>query len=73
MTSAKPRAEGCPFTVETCPHYLTFAAEEVPDGDPRFQVCPADPRTAQREHLRHRLRDGRIHTIGSDHSPAPPG
>ena len=29
------RRDGLPLTVETCPHYLAFAAEEIPDGDPR--------------------------------------
>ena len=37
---AEARAEGLPLTVETCPHYLTFAAEEIPDGDPRFKCAP---------------------------------
>ncbi len=32
--------EGLPLTVETCPHYLTFAAEEIGDGDPRFKCAP---------------------------------
>src|SRR5262249_3365834 len=26
------RGQGVPITVETCPHYLTFAAEEIADG-----------------------------------------
>ena len=39
---ARARDEGLPLTVETCPHYLTFAAEEIPDGDPRFKCCTAD-------------------------------
>src|SRR5699024_5525893 len=26
------RARGLPITVETCPHYLTFCAEEIADG-----------------------------------------
>ena len=26
------QARGLPITVETCPHYLTFAAEEIGDG-----------------------------------------
>jgi len=26
------RAEGLPITVETCPHYLCFDAEDIPDG-----------------------------------------
>ena len=40
---ARARAEGLPLFVETCPHYLFFAAEEIPDGDPRYQMRTADP------------------------------
>ena len=30
------KAAGLPLSVETCPHYLTFAAEDVPEGDTRW-------------------------------------
>ncbi|MEA2632198.1 MAG: allantoinase [Chloroflexota bacterium] len=70
---AEARAEGLPLTVETCPHYLTFAAEEIPDGDPRFKCAPPIRERENRERLWSGLRDGVIDTIGSDHSPAPPG
>jgi allantoinase len=67
------RAAGLPLTVETCPHYLALAAEEVPDGDPRFKCAPPIRERDNRERLWGGLRDGLIDTIGSDHSPAPPG
>lgn len=70
---AEARAAGLPLTVETCPHYLCFAAEEVPDGDPRFKCAPPVRGAANRERLWDGLRAGLIDTIGSDHSPAPPG
>ena len=69
---AEARAEGLPLTVETCPHYLTFAAEEIPDGDPRFKCAPPIRGAANRERLWEGLRIGLIDTIGTDHSPAPP-
>ena len=69
---AKARDEGLPLTVETCPHYLTFAAEEVPDGDPRFKCAPPIRGREDRERLWAGLGDGLIDTIGTDHSPAPP-
>jgi allantoinase len=69
---AEARAKGCPLTVETCPHYLTFAAEEIPDGDTRFKCAPPIRERTHRERLWQGLRDGLIDTIGSDHSPAPP-
>ncbi len=64
--------EGLPLTVETCPHYLTFAAEEIPDGDPRYKCAPPIRERENRERLWEGLRQGLIDTIGSDHSPAPP-
>ncbi len=70
---AEARAAGLPLTVETCPHYLCFAAEEVPDGDPRFKCAPPLRERENRERLWGGLRDGLIDTVGSDHSPAPPG
>ena len=48
---AAARAEGLALTVETCPHYLTFAAEEVPDGDTRFKCAPPIRSAANRERL----------------------
>jgi allantoinase len=66
------RAAGLPLTVETCPHYLTFAAGEIPDGDPRYKCAPPIRAPADREGLWRGLQQGLIDTIGSDHSPAPP-
>ena len=69
---AEARAEGLPLTVETCPHYLAFASEDIPDGDCRFKCAPPIRERENRERLWQGLRDGLIDTIGSDHSPAPP-
>lgn len=69
---ARVRDEGLPLTVETCPHYLTFAAEEIADGDTRFKCAPPIRERENRERLWEGLRQGLIDTIGSDHSPAPP-
>jgi allantoinase len=66
------RAAGLPVTVETCPHYLFFAAEEIPDGDTRFKCAPPIRERQNRERLRAALREGRIDYLASDHSPAPP-
>lgn len=33
---AAAKAEGLPLSIETCPHYLNFAAEAVPAGDTRW-------------------------------------
>ena len=66
------KAEGLPLTVETCPHYLTFCAEEIRDGDTLFKCAPPIRDTANREALWEGLRDGTIDLIASDHSPCPP-
>ena len=66
------RAEGLPITVETCPHYLTFAAEEIPDGATHFKCCPPVRERENREKLWAALADGTIDMIVSDHSPCTP-
>lgn len=68
----KARAEGLPVTVETCPHYLFFAAEEIADGDTRFKCAPPIREGENREQLWQALREGVIDFIASDHSPCPP-
>ncbi len=69
----RARNEGLPLFVETCPHYLVFAAEEIPDGDPRYKCAPPIRERENRERLWEGLLQGLIDTIGSDHSPAPRG
>jgi allantoinase len=69
---AAARAEGLPITVETCPHYLHFDAEEIPDGATLFKCAPPIRSRANRERLWQGLRDGVIDLIATDHSPCPP-
>jgi allantoinase len=66
------RAEGVRITVETCPHYLTFAAEEVPDGATCFKCCPPIREARHREALWAALVAGDIGLVVSDHSPCTP-
>lgn len=68
---AAARSMGMALTVETCPHYLCFAAEDIPDGDPRFKCAPPIREAENRARLWQGLQSGLIDTIGSDHSPAP--
>jgi allantoinase len=63
---------GLPLTVETCPHYLYFAAEDISDGATEFKCCPPIRERENRERLWEALRDGTIDLIVSDHSPCPP-
>jgi allantoinase len=56
--------------VETCPHYLTLTAEEIPDGATAYKCCPPIREAANRELLWAGLLDGTIDCIVSDHSPS---
>ena len=64
------RAEGLPITVETCPHYLTFDEEDIPDGATQFKCCPPIRSNANRDALWQALVDGDIDLIVTDHSPS---
>ncbi len=66
------RIEGLPITVETCPHYLHFAAEEIADGATLLKCAPPIRSRENQQHLWHGLRDGIIDMIVTDHSPCPP-
>jgi len=67
-----PRCAGLPVTAETCPHYLTFAGEDVPAGATAFKCAPPLRSAANREALWAALADGGLDSVASDHSPAPP-
>jgi allantoinase len=63
------RAKELPITVETCPHYLNFAAEEIPDYSTHFKCAPPIREAENRERLWHALEAGVIDFIATDHSP----
>lgn len=67
---ADARAEGLRVTVETCPHYLVLAAEDIPDAAPQFKCCPPIRDAGNRDELWAALRAGVIDCVVSDHSPA---
>ena len=67
---ADAKAEGLRVTVETCPHYLCFAAEGIPDAASQFKCCPPIRDAGNREELWQGLRDGIIDMVVSDHSPS---
>lgn len=64
------RADGLRLTVETCPHYLVFAAEAVPDGETTFKCCPPIRDARNQDLLWAALEDGTIDMVVSDHSPS---
>ena len=69
---AAARAEGVGVTAETCPHYLAFAAEEIPEGATGFKCAPPIRESANREALWRGLAAGIIDFVVSDHSPCLP-
>ncbi len=68
---ADARRDGVRITAETCPHYLSFAAEDIPDGATQYKCCPPIRDAANRDGLWKGLGDGLIDLIVSDHCPCP--
>ena len=68
----RARAEGVPITVETCPHYLRFSAEDIEDGSTVHKCAPPIRPRVNREKLWQALMDGDIDLIATDHSPCLP-
>jgi allantoinase len=69
---AAARKQGLPITVETCVHYLWFAAEEIPDGATEFKCAPPIRNAENRAALWAALNEGLIDMVTTDHSPCPP-
>jgi allantoinase len=69
---AAAKAAGVAVSAETCPHYLTFRAEEVPDGATEYKCCPPIREAWHQERLWAALAGGVIDIVVSDHSPCPP-
>ena len=67
---AAARRDGVRITAETCPHYLTLRAEDIPDGATQFKCCPPIRESANQDLLWHGLSDGVIDCVVSDHSPS---
>lgn len=66
------RAQGLPVTVETCPHYLHFEADQIADGATQYKCAPPIRSRPNRERLWQGLRDRAIDMVVTDHSPCPP-
>ena len=70
---ASAKRDGVRLTVETCPHYLVFDAEEIADGATQFKCCPPIREPENRDLLWQGLADGIIDCVVSDHSPVHAG
>jgi allantoinase len=66
------KRRGLRITAETCPHYLVFCAEEIPDGATEFKCAPPIRERANNDLLWEALKDGTLDFVATDHSPAPP-
>ncbi|HWG22035.1 MAG TPA: allantoinase AllB [Terracidiphilus sp.] len=66
------RQRGVLITVETCTHYLWFAAEEIADGATEYKCAPPIRGADNREQLWNALGSGLIDMVTTDHSPCPP-
>ena len=69
---AEAKLPGVRVSAETCPHYLTFAAEDIPDGGTEFAACPPIRGSANRDLLWGGLLEGTLDMVVSDHSPCAP-
>ena len=69
---ASAKKEGLPLTAETCPHYLFFNSESIPDKATAYKCAPPIRESANNEKLWQALKDGTLDFVASDHSPAPP-
>jgi allantoinase len=65
----RAKADGLAFSAETCPHYLTFAAEDIEDGATHFKCTPPIRERANNEKLWDAVREGVLDFVVSDHSP----
>ena len=70
IRDAKKR--GLRISAETCPHYLVFCAEEIPDGATEYKCAPPIRDRANNELLWDALKEGTLDIVSTDHSPAPP-
>src|SRR5262249_18398692 len=69
---AAARTRGVAVTAETCPHYLHFCTDDVPDGATEYKCAPPIRAAADRDALWRGLEGGALDLVVSDHSPCPP-
>ena len=70
---AEAQRRGVDATCETCPHYLVLTDEDMKRLGAPAKCAPPLRSRAERDLLRKSFFEGAIFTVGSDHSPAPPG
>jgi allantoinase len=68
----KAKEKGLKITAETCPQYLLFDAETIPDGNTLYKCAPPIREKENNLLLKKALKNGILDFIATDHSPAPP-
>ena len=68
----KAKKEGLPVTAETCPHYIFFHAESIPDAQCIYKCAPPIREKKNNELLKQALQNEILDFIATDHSPALP-
>lgn len=72
VLAAEARARGVDLSLETCPHYLAFSAEDLERLGALGKCAPPLRSSEERELLWQQVLAGQVDIIGSDHSPSPP-
>jgi len=72
QTIASGKEKGLPLTAETCPHYIYFQAESIPDNNTLYKCAPPIREKANNRKLKNAFKTGVLDFLASDHSPAPP-
>jgi allantoinase len=70
---AAAKKSGVDVTCETCPHYLALTEDDLEKIGAVAKCAPPLRAADVQEHLWRQLRAGNVTTVGSDHSPSPPG
>jgi allantoinase len=68
---AEAQRRGVDVTCETCPHYLVLTDQDLEQLGAVAKCAPPLRTAAVQEELWQCIFDGRVTTIGSDHSPSP--
>ncbi len=70
---ASAQKQGVDVTCETCPHYLVLTEADVEKLGAGAKCAPPLRNKSAQDVLWRYVENGFVTTIGSDHSPAPPG
>lgn len=69
---SQAKKDGIIITAETCPHYLYFSSENIPDNETIYKCTPPIRNKNNQEMLWEGIESGVLDMIVSDHSPCTP-